>query len=45
VHFGIDSMRPASEGKVNSLVHKAWLELDITHVESLCNLEALLGKG
>jgi len=27
------------------LVHKACLDLDITHIESLCNLEALLGKG
>ena len=45
VHFGIDSMRPGPEGKVNALVHKACLELDITHIESLCNLEALLGQG
>ena len=45
VHFGIDSMRPGPEGKVNSLVHKACLELDITHIESLCNLEALIGQG
>jgi kynurenine formamidase len=45
VHFGIDSMRPAPEGKVNFLVHKACLDLDITHIESLCNLEALLGQG
>ena len=45
VHFGIDSMRPGPEGDVNALVHKACLELDITHIESLCNLEALLGKG
>ena len=45
VHFGIDSMRPGPEGKVNSLVHKACLELDITHMESLCNLEALIGQG
>jgi kynurenine formamidase len=46
VHFGIDSMRPGPEqGKVNSLVHKACLDLDVTHIESLCNLEALLGKG
>jgi len=45
VHFGIDSMRPGPEGKVNALVHKACLELDITHMESLCNLEALLGQG
>ena len=45
MHFGIDSMRPGPEGKVNSLVHKACLELDITHIESLCNLEALIGKG
>jgi kynurenine formamidase len=45
VHFGIDSMRPGPDGKVNLLVHKACLDLDITHIESLCNLEALLGQG
>jgi kynurenine formamidase len=45
VHFGIDSMRPGPDSPVNLLVHKACLELDITHMESLCNLEALLGKG
>ena len=45
VHFGIDSMRPGPEGKVNSLVHKACGELGITHIESLCNLETLLGRG
>ena len=45
VHFGIDSMRPGPEGRVNALVHKACLELDITHIESLCNLEALIGQG
>ena len=32
-------------GVVNSLVHKACLELEITHIESLCNLEALIGEG
>jgi len=30
---------------VNALVHKACLELGITHIESLCNLETLLGAG
>jgi len=45
VHFGIDSMRPGPEGDINALVHKACLELDITHIESLCNLEALIGQG
>ena len=45
VHFGIDSMRPGPEGAVNLLVHKACFDLDITHIESLCNLVALLGKG
>ncbi len=45
VHFGIDSMRPGPAGKVNALVHKVCLELNITHMESLCNLEALIGKG
>ena len=45
MHFGIDAMRPGPEGKVNALVHKACLELDITHMEGLCNLEALIGQG
>jgi len=45
VHFGIDSMRPGPDSDVNLLVHKACLDLDITHIESLCNLEALLGQG
>lgn len=45
VHFAIDSMRPGPIGDVNSLVHKRCLELNITHLESLCNLEQLLGKG
>ena len=34
-----------ARGDVNALVHKACLDLDITHIESLCNLEALLGQG
>jgi kynurenine formamidase len=45
VHFGIDSMRPGPDSDVNLWVHKACLELDITHIESLCNLEVLLGQG
>jgi kynurenine formamidase len=45
VHFGIDSMRPGPDSDVNLWVHKACLDLDITHIESLCNLEALLGQG
>ena len=45
VHFGIDSMRPGPMGEVNLFVHKACLDLEITHIESLCNLEALLGQG
>lgn len=45
VHFGIDSMRPGPMNDVNLLVHKACLDLDITHIESLCNLVKLLGEG
>src|SRR6202035_3616113 len=45
LHFGIPSMRPGPDSDVNLLVHKACLDLDITHIESLCNLEALLGEG
>src|SRR3978361_2154805 len=33
VHFGIDSMRPGPDGQVNLLVHKACLDLHITHNE------------
>ncbi len=36
VHFGIDAMRRGPEGRVNALVHRACLDLDITHIESLC---------
>ena len=45
VTFGIDSMRPGPEGSVNSDVHRACAELGITHMESLCNLEELIGVG
>ena len=45
VHFGIDSMRPGPDSDVNLWVHKVCLDLDITHIESLCNLESLLGQG
>src|ERR1700689_184662 len=45
VHFGIDSMRPGPDGKGNLLVPKACFDLGITHIESLCNLESLLGAG
>ena len=30
---------------LRALVHKACLELNITHIESLCNLEVLIGQG
>lgn len=46
VHFGIDSFRPGpGHDHINDLVHKVCGELNITHMEGLCNLEALVGKG
>lgn len=46
VHFGIDSYRPGpGHGHVNDLVHKVCGEIGITHMEGLCNLEELVGKG
>src|SRR6195952_2127424 len=45
IHFGIDSMRPGPAGGGNALGQKACLDLHISHIESLCNLEALLGGG
>src|SRR5262249_5589961 len=44
-HFGIDSMRPGPKGVVNPLVHKACLELHITHIQRPCNPEAPTGQG
>ena len=45
VHFGIDSMRPGAGGQNQRAGAQGCLELDITHMESLCNLESLLGQG
>ena len=36
---------PGPEGDVNALVHKACLDLDITHIESLCNLGSVAWQG
>ncbi len=46
VHFGIDSYRPGpGHDHINDLVHKTCGEINITHMEGLCNLEELLGRG
>jgi len=45
-HFGIDCYRPSPEqNNLNDKVHKACADLGITHIEGLCNLESLIGKG
>jgi len=38
VHFGIDSMRPGTDSDENLLVHKACLELGITHIDRFASM-------
>lgn len=46
VSFGIDCYRPSpGHDNMNDKVHKACSDLGITHIEGLCNLERLVGKG
>ena len=44
-HFGPKGIPIDQYPLENCIVPGICLDLDITHIESLCNLEALLGKG
>ena len=43
--FGVEAVSPAPEGEPNFQAHLACAERDITHMECLANLEALVGQG
>ena len=43
--FGVEAVSPAPEGELNFLAHRACAERGITHIESMANLEKLVGRG
>jgi len=43
--FGVEAVSPGTVGANNYAVHRVCAELRFTHIENLCNLEALLGQG
>ena len=45
ISFGVEAVSPAVEGETNSRAHRACRDLGITHMECLCNLDKLVGKG
>tara|TARA_B100000315_G_C14408798_1_gene509996 strand:+ start:211 stop:903 length:693 start_codon:yes stop_codon:yes gene_type:complete len=45
VSFGVEAVSPGRPGENNFEVHRVCAEMGFTHMESLMNLEALVGKG
>jgi kynurenine formamidase len=45
VSFGVEAVSPGRPGRNNFLVHLVCRDLGFTHMESLCNLDKLVGKG
>ena len=45
LQFGVEAISPAPEGGPNFKAHLACGERNITHIECLWNLEALIGQG
>lgn len=43
--FGVEAISPAPEGEPNFKAHNACGERNITHIEGLDNLDAVVGKG
>ena len=43
--FGVEAVSPAPEGELNFQAHMACAERGITHMECLCNLDKLVGRG
>lgn len=43
--FGVEAVSPAPEGEDNFKAHLACARRNITHIEGLANLDALVGKG
>ncbi len=45
VSFGVEAVSPGRPGQNNFLVHMVCRDMGFTHMESLCNLDKLVGKG
>jgi kynurenine formamidase len=45
VSFGVEAPSPGRPGRNNFLVHLVCRDMGFTHMECLCNLDALAGKG
>jgi kynurenine formamidase len=45
VSFGVEAVSPGIEGESNYRVHLVCKEMGFTHMESLTNLDQLIGKG
>ena len=45
VSFGVEAVSPGRPGANNFLVHLVCRDMGFTHMESLCNLDKLVGKG
>ncbi|MBI4182731.1 MAG: cyclase family protein [Proteobacteria bacterium] len=45
VSFGVEAVSPATQGENNYKAHLACGERGITHMECLCNLDKVVGKG
>ncbi len=45
VSFGVEAVSPGRPGRNNFLVHLVCRDMGFTHMESLCNLDKLVGTG
>jgi kynurenine formamidase len=45
VSFGVEAVSPGRPGRNNFLVHLVCRNMGFTHMESLCNLDKLVGQG
>jgi kynurenine formamidase len=43
--FGVEAVSPGRPGRNNFEVHHVCRDLGFTHMEGLCNLDKLVGKG
>jgi kynurenine formamidase len=43
--FGVEAVSPGRPGRNNFEVHHICRDLNFTHMEGLCNLDKLVGKG
>ena len=43
--FGVEAISPGRPGRNNYLVHQVCRDMGFTHMEGLCNLDKLIGKG